>query len=234
MSFYRGFFFDTGGQVGTILLWPLGGIVICGPTQGGVKEDLLVALAGPLAHIPQALFWLIIFVIAARGDFTFFVTQTAASQPVYPSVLSNGFGGFMTVLSARAFWLNLYIMALNLFLPAFPLDGGRCLANILVLCGKSVERAARVTAITSLAVGSVMILFGVITYFCFLNCSFLLVVWIGATIVLSGKKLLDMVRDGRLAQHPLFGRECYTERQQQQQESQPEMTPQEQAAAEVI
>jgi Zn-dependent protease len=45
-----------GGRVEGIVLWPLGGFALCGPTEelGG---DLKVALMGPMMHIPMALVW---------------------------------------------------------------------------------------------------------------------------------------------------------------------------------
>ena len=46
-----------GGEVGGIVLWPLGGFAMCGPTEGGCKGDLKVALAGPLTHVPMGFVW---------------------------------------------------------------------------------------------------------------------------------------------------------------------------------
>ena len=45
-----------GGTVGGIVLWPLGGVALCGPTEA-LSGDLKVALAGPLMHVPMGLLW---------------------------------------------------------------------------------------------------------------------------------------------------------------------------------
>ena len=45
-----------GGSVGGIVLWPLGGFALCGPTEA-LSGDLKVALAGPLMHVPMGLLW---------------------------------------------------------------------------------------------------------------------------------------------------------------------------------
>ena len=55
--------------MGDIVLWPLGGFVICGPTET-VKGDFLVAIAGPLTHLPQMAVWVVIFAIIEEGDFS--------------------------------------------------------------------------------------------------------------------------------------------------------------------
>lgn len=49
----------TGSRVHNIILWPLGGLSYVGHSIGP-KEDLLVAVAGPLSHVVQAAFWLLI------------------------------------------------------------------------------------------------------------------------------------------------------------------------------
>jgi Zn-dependent protease len=45
------------GHAEGILLWPLGGLAYIAHSSGP-KADLAIALAGPLTHIPQLLFWL--------------------------------------------------------------------------------------------------------------------------------------------------------------------------------
>ena len=43
--------------------------------------------------------------------------------------------------------LNLFLMAFNLLLPAYPLDGGRILADLLLLCHMSEALAAKVVMV---------------------------------------------------------------------------------------
>ena len=48
---------NMGGAVERIVVWPLGGFAVCGPTEGGLGGDLKVAAMGPLMHIPMGLSW---------------------------------------------------------------------------------------------------------------------------------------------------------------------------------
>lgn len=64
-----------GGTVGGIVLWPLGGFALCGPTEG-LKGDLTVALAGPVMHIPMAFIWWCIFVGTSEDEWGLWPSST--------------------------------------------------------------------------------------------------------------------------------------------------------------
>ena len=58
--------------------------------------------------------------------------------------------------------LNLYLMAFNLLLPAYPLDGGRIFADAMVLCRVPVRVAAYITAGLAVAIAVALIAWGVV------------------------------------------------------------------------
>ena len=118
------------------------------------SEDNWIALAGPLSHIPQGLFWMIL---------------GAESVPV--SALTTGPTGQTTVNSSdyaavyNDFWLQLCSLSLllqfilfftNLLLPVYPLDGGRLLVNTLSHLGVGLESAAYIVSAAGLGVGGLI------------------------------------------------------------------------------
>ena len=56
--------------------------------------------------------------------------------------------------------LNIYLMAFNLLLPAYPLDGGRILVDLLMLCRVPVKPAAMFTVALAVAIAFLIIAWG--------------------------------------------------------------------------
>ena len=57
--------------------------------------------------------------------------------------------------------LNLFLMAFNLLLPAYPLDGGRIFADLLLMCGLDVVLAAKITVALAVAVAVGVGIYGI-------------------------------------------------------------------------
>ena len=56
--------------------------------------------------------------------------------------------------------LNISLMIFNLLLPAYPLDGGRILVDLLLLCRVPVKPAAVVTVALAICVALLLIVWG--------------------------------------------------------------------------
>jgi len=164
-------------------------------------EDFWVALAGPLTHIPMAAVWFALFcIMASPASFSF---------KYYFSELGT-LKGWFAVLFQQAVVLNLIIFAFNLFIPAYPLDGGRCFAAMLVLGGVPVPKAAIITAVTAELIAGCMIAFGVYqVFFSETGMGGIMFILIGVFILYLSHSLYRMARAGRVYEHPLFAKDCY-------------------------
>jgi len=202
---------EKGGEVGGIILWPLGGFALCGPADGGASADFKVAIAGPLTHIPQMIVWVILYIAFTGGNISgLFSTSSVALY----EVSYGGFTGFLSQLCKQTFWMNLHILGFNLFIPAFPLDGGRCLAASLVMCKVRVEKAAMITSVVAFVIAIGMGIWGFIPLIIGDDPNGLFMVFIAGFVLVSSKQLFDLTRAGRVREHPLFSRSCYDEREE--------------------
>jgi len=196
-----------GGQVGDMVLWPLGGFIICGPVET-VAGDFKVAIAGPLMHIPQMLVWGGIYAALEAGDFSNFDYGGVATSET----------SFGAVVCAQAFYLNLFLFVFNLFVPAYPLDGGRCMAAAFIMCGMSVLKAAITTASIGMLIAGALVMWGLLEIvYGWFNGLFTMLV--GVWIFQSSYALFQLTRpvEGGVAgdllkSHPVFGRQCYQNR----------------------
>lgn len=87
-------------------------------------------------------------------------------------------------------------MAFNLLLPAYPLDGGRVLADALLLAGVPAERAARVTVGVAAVLGVGVAGLGIWQ-------QAVLTTLVGVWMLYSTYQLYVFVREGRVEQHPM-------------------------------
>jgi len=196
-----------------MVLWPLGGFVICGPTET-VLGDFKVAIAGPLTHLPQMAVWIALYAGLEGGDFEFFNMDYNKDDDV-------SFGGRV---AAQAFYLNVVLMIFNLFVPAYPLDGGRCLAAALVMCGVSVMNAAITTAVVGMVIAALIGIYGIASFFTG-NSGGIFMFAMAAWIFMSSYKMFKLTRPAsgmygtpmdQLKQHPVFGQDCYQNRGNQE------------------
>lgn len=132
------------------------------------------------------------------------------SWTIYLDVLSSGAAGFFQILAAEALYLNILLLGFNLFLPAYPLDGGRIYAASLILVLKlKAMTAAKVTAFTSMLISSGLIIYSAISMLNKTRGNFLLLGLVGVFVFYQGYELLTAVKNNDLGNHPIFGRECY-------------------------
>jgi len=168
-----------GGVVDSILLWPLGGLAYVGGVSSA-KDDLLVTLAGPITHIPMGVLWW----LALKLHLFFFSKM-------------------MQYIAMQAIYMNFLLFAFNLFLPVFPMDGGRLLVNVLMTLGMQPETTAK----TSCVIGGAF-LAGMGGYGIMLLIGedqwgvmwIMIAVWLGIQLM----EIWRAVQEGRIEEHPSF------------------------------
>ena len=126
-----------GVTVGSIVLLPIGGVSELERLPDNPRDELHIAVVGPLASFALA---------GLAGG-----AALLAGQALWPVGMSSG---WLTDL----FWFNLIVGAFNL-VPAFPLDGGRVLRALLQR-RYDLEGATRRAAMIGRVLGGVLVLLG--------------------------------------------------------------------------
>src|SRR5437660_7992016 len=109
-----------------ITLLPIGGVARLERIPDQPKQELLIAIAGPLVNVAIAA--ILFFILNVRGTFSDL------------SDLSNLHVG----MTAKLMLVNVFLVVFNL-IPAFPMDGGRILRALLAM-RMNYARATRIAA----------------------------------------------------------------------------------------
>jgi hypothetical protein len=157
--------------------------------------------------VPQIVFWIVIFALSAEFNFSEFDFQIR-----FYELKGGGPGPFFKVLSMQSVELNLILIIFNLFVPAYPLDGGRCLAALLVHYGVAVVKAAVITAVTAIIAAVVLVIYGFYTLVAQGRGTGFFFILVAIFIIISSVNLFRMAKTGRVYEHPLFDRPCYRQR----------------------
>ncbi|MBL8745466.1 MAG: hypothetical protein JNK58_03825 [Phycisphaerae bacterium] len=121
----------VGGSADRIVMLPIGGLALCRPPERW-RAHLITTAGGPMVHVlilPMtcALLW-----FAGLGSvvlFNPFAPSLALSHPAFHSS-----GAVLLWLKIALWWthyVNIVLLAFNVLIPAYPMDGGRLLQAAL-------------------------------------------------------------------------------------------------------
>ncbi len=168
-------------KVKDITLMPLGGVAQMEELPKNPKQELKIALAGPLVNFA------IVAILVVIG----MVLQTRAIISIDELVASFGQTNWAGMLA----YLTMANLLLGLFnlLPAYPMDGGRVLRSLLAM-RMDHTRATRIAAVIGQGLAFLMGLIG------FMNGQFTLIliaifVWMGASQESRGVVVQDTLRE---------------------------------------
>eukprot|EP01083_Nonionella_stella_P072141 194298_1 len=211
-----------GGHTDKVLLWPLGGLAFTQPpsvlnnaigdTQRR-KHQIIIALGGPLTHIPHLILYAVLL-----------LSYCSTATPYFPSTCPYGLLDGRDPFKAWIFWkqtiitncdgegglcfwynflmlsfmMNFWLFIVNLFVPAFPLDGSRVFINCL-LNKYNEEKSAKVYCWISGFIAAVSIVVGVTLF-----RSNTVLLFVGVWAAFQVYQMVMYLRNGDPRHHPLF------------------------------
>lgn len=148
----------VGGEANDILLWPLGGLATVNPPHHP-RAALITTIGGPFMHL---LIGPVLGVALVALGVPASVLILKPFDPFGPATLAQLTApGSEALLYARflvfsAYVMNAYLFFFNVFLPMYPMDGGRILQEILWFrmgYRRSMQIATQVGIIAAIIVG---------------------------------------------------------------------------------
>lgn len=150
----------VGGEADEILMWPLGGIAWCSPPHRW-DAALWTTVGGPMVNlvllVPLGLAtWLVC------GDIGAAVFNPFAPGMAAGLVVASGDLEKVAKLTLWAFhYVNFVLLAFNVLLPMYPMDGGR-IVHALLWRKIGHREATRVSALVGLVAACVMAVFAIV------------------------------------------------------------------------
>ena len=120
----------VGGDADEIMLWPLGGLAMCMPPDTW-RAHLVTVVGGPMVNVLLVpVFGLPLLLLSGSWESVIF-DPFAPSSAILSLSASSGpaLWGLITLWSL--YYVNWILLAFNVFVPMYPMDGGRIFQAIL-------------------------------------------------------------------------------------------------------
>lgn len=161
---------------------------------------------GPLLHVPMSLFWLALHIAINDGSATNFTFR------IYLTVMSSGMKGFFSTLSEQSCLINILLIWFNMFVPAYPLDGGKLMVTSMLLMGVALNKAALLSFLVSILVSLALFSWSVVSFLDGVGITGTFIFLVAIFVMYNSYQTYSLILTGRLREHALFGRDCYINR----------------------
>jgi len=187
-----------------VILSPMGGMTMHPTTN--ISQDIKVSLMIPLGHILLILFFLGWYIVFDDASFD----ETIHSGVDFEEMKSS-FAGLLANVAAQSMWIGIYLVALHIAVPVFPLSGASFFAACLSGYGLGLVKSAMVMDIFgALITFTLFLIGGQETFYDDQN-------GIGVFILFNALTLIVIILNSsleRIEDHPLVTRPCYDEREE--------------------
>ncbi len=120
----------VGGDADEIMLWPLGGLASCVPPDTW-KAHLVTVMGGPLVNVILVPI-LGVAVLAATGTWDAVIFNPFNPWSVLPYLTQQNEAAFWATYTLWSlYYVNWLLLAFNVLVPMYPMDGGRILQALL-------------------------------------------------------------------------------------------------------
>ena len=120
----------VGGEANEILMWPLGGLAMCHPPNNW-RANFITTVGGPMVNVVLTPILGLVLFAMSEGRTDLLIFNPLIPENVIGSAWFNGPSHYLRVAVWWAYYSNLLLLAFNVLLVMFPMDGGRLLQQIL-------------------------------------------------------------------------------------------------------
>lgn len=181
-----------------LLLWPLGGLLSVAINGQTPRERFLIALFGPLTHIPMTLLWVFL-----AWCFMGFDAEGELSEGWYRRKVAEEYGwAWFVELSTAIINMNAMMFVFNALVPCWPLDGAVMAVSVGLMCGKEKDTIAAYCIYASCFFA--LLIFGYGLYELIALGGGAMWLFMGVWIAQQTYLLHNERKEGRLDTHPNF------------------------------
>lgn len=120
----------VGGEASEIVMWPLGGLAMCHPPRTW-RANLITTVGGPMVNVILVPVLALTLLAMGASASTVLIFNPFLPGDVLSTAWFSSPINYVRIAVWWAYYINLTLLAFNVLLPMFPLDGGRIVQELL-------------------------------------------------------------------------------------------------------